>query len=68
MVAKGQNYKVGESLTITAAGGGTGLSVTVSDIDGQGVVLKPVQGSSVLVDSTGSLVIPSGTTNERPNT
>ncbi|ADO99872.1 baseplate wedge initiator [Prochlorococcus phage P-HM2] len=68
IVAKGQNYRVGDLLTITAAGGGTGLSVTVSDIDGQGVVLKPVQGSSVLVDSTGSLIIPSGTTNERPNT
>ena len=68
IVAKGQNYRIGDLLTITAAGGGTGLSVTVSDIDGQGVVLKPVQGSSVLVDSTGSLIIPSGTTNERPNT
>ena len=68
VVAKGQNYKVGESLTITAAGGGTGLSVTVSDIDGQGVVLKPVAGSSILCDTTGAIVIPSGTTNERPNT
>ena len=67
VVAKGQNYAVGDTLTITAAGGGSGRSVTVSDIDGQGVVLKPTTGASILCDSTGSLVIPSGTTNERPN-
>jgi hypothetical protein len=66
VVAKGQNYKIGDTLTITAAGGGTGRTVTVTDIDGQGVVLKPLAGSSVLVDTTGSLVIPAGTTNERP--
>ena len=67
VVDKGQNYKVGDQITITAAGGGSGLSVTVSEVDGQGIVLKPTAGSSVLVDTTGSLVIPAGTTNERPN-
>ena len=65
---KGQNYKVGDQITITAAGGGSGLSVTVSEVDGQGIVLKPTAGSSVLVDTTGSLVIPAGTTNQRPVT
>ena len=68
IVTKGQNYKVGQTLTITAAGGGTGRSITITDIDGQGVVLKPVAGSSILCDTTGAIVIPSGTTNERPNT
>ena len=68
VVAKGQNYKVGDSITITAAGGGTGLTVAVTDIDGSGVVLKPGGGFDVLCDSTGSLIIPSGTTNQRPNT
>ena len=66
IVAKGQNYAVGDSIVITAAGGGSGRSVTVTDIDGQGVVLKPTTGASILCDTTGSLVIPSGTTNERP--
>ena len=64
---KGQNYKIGDTITITAAGGGTGLTVTVSNIDGQGIVLKPSAGRDVLCDTTGSLIIPSGTTNERPN-
>ena len=68
IVDKGQNYAVGDTLVITAAGGGSGISITITDIDGQGVVLKPTAGSSVLVDTTGSLVIPSGTTNERPTT
>ena len=67
VVAKGQNYKVGDAVTITAAGGGTGLSVNVTDIDGSGVVLKPGGGFDVLCDTTGSLIIPSGTTNQRPN-
>ena len=64
---KGQNYKIGDTITITAAGGGTGLTVTVSNIDGQGIVLKPSAGKDVLCDTTGSLIIPSGTTNQRPN-
>ena len=34
VVAKGQNYKIGDTLTIPAVGSGTGLSVTVSGIDG----------------------------------
>ena len=63
---KGQNYAIGDEITITAAGGGTGLTITVSDIDGQGVVLKPSAGKDILCDTTGSLVIPSGTTNQRP--
>ena len=65
---KGQNYKVGDEITITAAGGGSGLTVAVSDIDGQGVVLKPSTGKDILCDTTGSFVIPAGTTNQRPVT
>ena len=63
IVAIGLNYAVGDTLLMTAAGGGSGLTITVSDIDGQGVVLKPSAGKDVLCDSTGSLIIPSATTN-----
>ena len=67
IVDKGRNYKVGDTITITAAGGGTGKTVAVQNIDGQGVVIKPITGSSAMIDTTGSLVIPSGTTNQRPD-
>ena len=66
VVAKGQNYRVGDTLTITAAGGGSGKTITVTDIDGAGVVLKPLAGKDILCDSTGSFVVPAGTTNQRP--
>jgi hypothetical protein len=67
IVDKGRNYKVGDTITITAAGGGTGRTVAVTNIDGQGVVIKPIVGSSAMIDTTGSLVIPSGNTNQRPD-
>ena len=67
VVAKGQNYQVGDTIEITAAGGGTGRSVTVIDVDGSGVELKPISGFDVWCNTTGSLVVPAGTTNQRPN-
>ena len=67
IVAQGQNYKVGDTLTITAAGGGNGRTITVNDIDGLGVAIAPSPGYDILCQSTGSLVVPAGTTNERPN-
>ena len=67
VVDKGQNYAVGDTLTITAAGGGSGLTVSIADVDGSGVVLKPGGGFDVLCNTTGSFVVPAGTTNERPN-
>ena len=67
VVAKGQNYQVGDTLLITAAGGGSGRTVTVNDVDGSGIEIKPIAGFDVLCNTTGSLVVPAGTTNERPN-
>ena len=67
VVDKGQNYAVGDTITITATGGGSGKTVTVSDVDGSGVAIKPSSGFDILCDTTGSLIVPSGTTNERPN-
>ena len=67
IVAQGQNYKVGDTLDITAAGGGSGRTITVNDIDGLGVALAPSAGYDILCETTGSLVVPAGTTNQRPN-
>ena len=67
VVAKGQNYAVGDTLTIAAVGGGSGRTVNITDVDGLGVELKPSAGFDVLCNSTGSLIVPSGTTNQRPN-
>ena len=52
IVAKGQNYAVGDTITITAAGGGTGRTITVNDVDGAGVVVKPSAGKDVLINTT----------------
>ena len=65
---RGYNYYVGEEITLNPAtiGGGSGNTITITDTQGQGLTLKPGGGKSVYVKSTGSLIIPSGTTNERP--
>ena len=65
---KGSNYSVGDTITLNAStiGSGTGRTVTVTDISGLGVVVKPSAGKSAWINTTGSLVIPAGTTNQRP--
>ena len=67
---RGYNYYIGDTITLNSAsvGGGTGNTVTVTDTQGQGLVLKPGGGKSVWVNSTGAIVIPAGTTNQRPGT
>ena len=60
IVDKGQNYKVGDPITIPSVGGGTGKTITVNDVDGQGVVIKPSANKDVLIDSEGALIIPAG--------
>jgi len=66
--AKGHNYHIGDEITFNPAtiGGGSGNTVTITDTQGQGIVLKPGGGKSAYVKSTGSLIIPAGTTNQRP--
>jgi len=67
IVAIGQNYRVDDTVTIPAIGGGSGKTITITDVDGGGIAIKPNAGLDVLCDTTGSLVVPAGTTNERPN-
>jgi len=68
--AKGHNYHIGDEITLNPAtiGGGSGNTVTVTDTQGQGIILKPGGGKSAYIKSTGSLIIPAGTTNQRPLT
>ena len=67
IVDKGQNYRVGDPITIPSVGGGSGRTVTVIDVDGQGVIIKPSSNKDVLIDSEGALIIPAGPTTSRPD-
>jgi len=67
VVDKGQNYRVGDPITIPSVGGGSGRTVTVIDVDGQGVIIKPSSNKDVLIDSEGALIIPAGPTTSRPD-
>lgn len=66
--AGGAGYKEGDTIVLNPAtvGSGTGKTISVSDIEGAGIVIKPQTGKNVKIDSTAMLVIPSGTTNQRP--
>ena len=67
IVDKGQNYRVGDPITIPSVGGGSGKTITVIDVDGQGVIIKPSANKDVLIDSEGALIIPAGPTTSRPD-
>jgi hypothetical protein len=66
--APGYNYAVGDDVVLNSAtiGSGTGKNVTVTSVEGLGLVFKPSAGRSAWFNSTGALVVPSGTTNQRP--
>ena len=68
--AGGKGYKRGNTITLdtTNIGSGSGKVISVSDIEGAGLILRPSTGKNVMVDATSMFVVPSGTTNERPGT
>jgi hypothetical protein len=66
--AGGAGYAEGDTITLNPAtiGAGTGKTITVTDIEGAGIVIKPQNGKNVKVESTAMFVVPTGTTNQRP--
>jgi plastocyanin len=64
----GRNYKEGDTITLNTVtiGSGSGKTILVSDVAGAGISIKPQTNKNVRIDTTASLIVPSGTTNERP--
>merc|ERR1712146_793584 len=65
----GRDYVDGDSVTIDPAVVGTDLvqTVAITDVAGTGIVFKPQVARNILCDTTGTLVVPVGTTNNRPD-
>ena len=66
----GFNYKSGDTFILDTAniGSGSGKTLTITAIQGAGIDIKPQNGKDVRIDTNSALVIPSGTTNQRPLT
>ena len=66
--AAGSNYVELETITLDAAvvGSGSGQTIKVTRVEGFGIRLKPSSNKDVWMDTNSSLIIPAGTTNERP--
>jgi plastocyanin len=66
--AGGAGYAEGDTITLNPAtiGAGTGKTITITDIEGAGIVIKPQTGKNVKIDSTAMFVVPAGNTNQRP--
>ena len=64
----GKDYVAGDSVVLDAAVIGTDLvqTVTITDVAGTGIILKPQVARNILCDTTGTLVVPVGDTNNRP--
>ncbi len=66
--AGGRDYVKGDQIVLDAAVIGTDLvqTVTITDVAGTGIVLKPQVARNILCDTTGTFVVPVGDTNNRP--
>ena len=66
----GFNYKSGDTLILDTAniGSGSGKTLTITAVQGAGIDITPQNGKDVRIDTNSALVIPSGTTNQRPLT
>ena len=64
----GRDYVKGDSITLDSGVIGTDLvqTVVITDVAGTGIVFKPQVARNILCDTTGTFVVPVGTTNNRP--
>ena len=66
----GRDYVSGDSITLDSVGvmGTDAVQqvVITTDVAGTGIVFKPQVARNILCDTTGTLVVPVGTTNNRP--
>ncbi len=65
----GRDYVKGDTIVLDAAIIGTDSTQTVviSDVAGSGISLRPSVARNILCDTTGTLIVPVGTTNNRPS-
>ena len=65
----GKDYVKGDSVVLDAAIVGTDSvqTVAITDVAGTGIVLKPQVARNILCDTTGTLIVPVGDTNNRPD-
>ena len=66
--AGGKNYEAGDTVTLDAAVIGTDSvqQVVIVDVAGTGIAIKPGPAKNILCDTTGTLIVPVGNTNNRP--
>jgi len=64
----GRDYVAGDSVVLDANVIGTDLvqTVSITDVAGTGIVLKPQVARNILCDTTGTFIVPVGDTNNRP--
>lgn len=64
----GRDYVLGDTITVDPAVIGTDAAqtITITDVTGAGIDLKPQARKNVRINGTGTFVVPVGATNDRP--
>ena len=65
----GRDYVKGDTIVLDAAiiGTDSAQTVVITDVGGSGITIKPGPARNILCDTTGTLIVPVGTTNNRPS-
>ena len=64
----GKDYIKGDTIVLDAAiiGTDSAQTVIITDVSGSGISIKPGPARNILCDTTGTFIVPVGTTNNRP--